>query len=129
MKPTRRLILAALCLTSLLLLTACSTRLMWVGTRGSNSLEASFASFNGSESKTLAIESPTLLELKYSVNLTKGELAIQLFDQKGEWILEKTFTESSSGMESILLPEKGHYLLVINGAWASGDYQLSWVND
>mgnify|MGYP001220239263 FL=1 len=129
MKSTRRLIIAVLILTSLFALSACSARLMWVGNRGSHSLEASFASFNGSESKTLKIDAPADLALEYNVTLSKGELALELYHPDGDLIWQKDMNASTSGQESIALPDEGHYLLVINGAWASGDYQVSWIND
>ncbi len=125
----RRLQISLVCLACVFFLSACSARLLWVGNRGSHSMEASFARFNGSETKIIQLEQPASLQLEYSVTLTKGEIVLELYQPDGQILWQKTFSGSGEGAETIKLPEAGHYLLMINGKWTSGGYQFSWIEN
>ena len=117
--------ISLLILTMVIVITGCDRRLLYVGNSTSNSINASYKLFTGTEDKNINLKQGEVLNIKYTSEVTSGKLFIQLFNPEKE--LVKDFKTNVSDDVEVKAEESGKYQIKIIGEDASGSFDLNFL--
>ena len=92
-----------------------------IGRRGKNRWGASMTSATGWTKRVLPLEEGKKYRLYYDVNLTDGDIVVEILHNKNVVCAFDTNSRTAT-----LPAEKGRYILGTRFKKASGDYELKW---
>lgn len=123
LKQTGWIVLLTLCLA------ACNLNMGKSEHNGKNSSEASFALMTNTSTRQIDIqEADKALMVAYEVELSKGSIAVRLFDPAGALAWEKTFSATATEKNCIAIDQlsTGKWALEITADKAGGHYKVQW---
>jgi len=89
-----------------------------------NGLKASYAFFNGRETRVIPVEAGQTLEFSYKSTVEQGELTITVEDPAKNKVANlKSGVDAS---EEVNADQAGNYRLVITGKETKGSYDVKW---
>ena len=111
------------------LLAACSqstARLDWVETSAPGHVEASYAKFTGTETRTVLAQAGRTLYLEYKAEVDAGDLCLEVKDPFGKTIWYATLCEDCAETKALPVDEDGCYTIFVEGEDAEGSFDLVW---
>ncbi len=129
LKHVRRLPLLATTVLLLGLLAGCGqskVQLAWVESNRPGHFEASYATFNGSEARTVWADAGETLSLKYDVRVNKGILTISAEGPDGDLLWEVSLSEDAKDAVVLPVDRGGRYAITVRGDDSGGSFGLSW---
>ena len=118
--------IAFLSLITLLLLSACSRQVGWVGLNYLNTIDASYQLFDGQKVERIQVDAGDTFNLTYDIEVEDGALRFELLDPDREVIWEASFLEDNEDMIHFQAEKSGRYVLKINGDQTKGGFDLHW---
>ena len=110
----------------LLVLTACNFRQGWVEVTLSDRIRATYSLFDGQNGTNVELASGEVLTLEYDIEITKGDLTLQIINPDKVVIWEESFNENAAGNTSITAEIEGVFQLVEIGEMTGGGFDLHW---
>jgi hypothetical protein len=110
-------------------LVACSqsaVRLGWVEASSPGHVEASYAKFTGTETRTVLAQAGGTLYLEYKAEVEAGDLCLEVKDPFGKTIWHATFCEDCAETKALPVDEDGCYTIFVEGEDATGNFDLAW---
>jgi len=101
-------------------------RIGWREFSGAGRERASYASFDGVQTRTFRAEAGTRIELECEITVEEGSLAISLTAPDGEALWEERFEGSRETSVNVTAPADGRYLLRVTGEATGGGFDISW---
>jgi hypothetical protein len=95
-------------------------------TRGPNHMAYSYTTFSGHESAPVELGSGQLLTVDYQVQMTKGNLSIEIQSPQNELLWQKNFESDASDSIELQPQEAGQYFIIISADSAGGSFDISW---
>lgn len=86
---------------------------------------AAFEDFNGKQSFRISAKEQEILKLKYSINVTSGNLSMVIKSPRNQ-VLSKTFIGSTSDSVNIENQTNGPYKVEFIASHAAGNFDLSY---
>jgi hypothetical protein len=119
-------IFVTILLILLILLSACTRKIGWVGMNYDSKMKASYTGFNGPESAIIRLDAGEEFVLQYQVTVEEGGLMLQLTGPEGQIVWTETFQADDEGQFQFTTENGGRYLLQAIGSETRGSYDLSW---
>ena len=110
----------------LVLLSACTRKIGWVGMNFDSKMKATYTGFDGPESAVVRLEAGEEFMLDYQVTVEEGKLTLQLTGPDGLVVFWETFKADDEGQFQFTSEKGGRYLLQAIGVETRGGYDLSW---
>lgn len=88
-----------------------------------NGMSASFARFDGEETKKINLDQGDQLVISYELKTESGTLKIQIVDAENETVFSET---GASGEFELLAEETQDYEIQVLGEKAKGSYLITW---
>lgn len=98
----------------------------WKNTNGDDFTEVSYKFYSGLTYITLTTEMDTEIELAYTLTVKDGELQMEIIDEEGTAMLDKSFTASQNGTVRLKLAGGTVYKVNFRGKETSGSYKARW---
>ena len=110
-------------------LTACSqsaVRLGWLETSSPGHVEASYAKFTGTETRTVLAQAGKTLYLEYNAEVHAGDLCLEVKDPFGQTIWRAMLCEDCAETKALAVNVDGCYTIFVEGEGAEGSFDLAW---
>jgi len=108
------------------LLSACSRQVGWVGLNYLNTIDVSYQLFDGKKFERIQMDAGDTFSLTYDVEVEDGALRFDLVDPDREQVWEASFLEDSEDEMTFRVEKSGRYLLRIIGDQTEGGFELRW---
>ncbi len=110
----------------LVLLSACTRKIGWVGMNYDSKMKAAYTGFTGPESAIIRLDPGEGFLLEYQVTVEEGGLTLQMTGPDGQVIWAEAFRTDDEGQFQFTSENGGRYLLQAIGDETRGGYDLSW---
>jgi hypothetical protein len=104
----------------------CKLQFGWVASNRPGCFEANYATFSGSEVRSLRVDAGEMLVFEYSARVTEGALTISVEGPEDEILWVVSLDEDSADAMELPVEPGGHYSVVVCGDSAGGSFDLSW---
>ena len=120
-------ILPFIIISLLVILTGCNYRQGWVEMTYANRMRATYSLFDGQHGTAIGlIAADGTMTLTYDLEITKGNLSLQILNPGREVVWEDTFSESTKGSTSFTAEIDGRYRINVVGGETAGGFDLHW---
>lgn len=129
MKNAQKVLVVGLLLSLVGLLAGCGERKIqvgWVASSAPGRFSASYASFTGSETRTVRADAGEMLVLRYEIEVNRGTLSVRVEDPDGEILWDASFEEAAVDSVQIPAEQDGRYAITVQGDGAGGSFELLW---
>jgi uncharacterized protein YdeI (BOF family) len=110
----------------LVLLSACTRKIGWVGMNYDSKMNASYNGFTGPESAIIRLDAGEGFVLDYQVAVEEGNLTLKLTSPGGQVVWSDSFNTDDEGQYQFTSEDGGRYLLQAIGDETRGGYDLRW---
>jgi hypothetical protein len=126
----RRMLTAPLAVVVLLVILAgCGHsrfQLGWVESNQPGRFGASYATFSGSEIRTVRVGDGQTLLLKYKVEVDKGAVTFRVEGPDARVLWHTTLSGDTQDAVELRVDEAGRCAIIVRGDGAGGSFDLSW---
>ncbi len=119
-------IVITILLILLVLLSACTRKIGWVGMNYDSKMKANYTGFTGPETAIIRLDAGEEFVLDYKVMVEEGGLTLQLTGAGGQVVWSQTFLDDGEGQSHFTSEDGGRYLLQAIGDETRGGYDLNW---
>lgn len=129
MLQIRTILLVVLAILLAGILASCSqsaVRFGWLETSSPGHVEASYAKFTGTETRTVLAQAGRTLYLEYQAEVDAGDLCLEVKDPFGRTIWHVTLCEDCAETKALPVDEDGCYTIFVEGEDAEGSFDLAW---
>lgn len=99
-------------------------QILYAGSNMGNQITGSYRYFQGTETKSIEMDSSEVYSFNYSSEVASGGLSIQLLDPDGTTAID--FKTDTSGTIEYTAEVDGKHTLVIIGNGTRGKFSVSW---
>jgi hypothetical protein len=117
-------VLLLIALLAVMVFTGCTRKLMWVGKRDWDHIEARYKRFTGSEIKEIQVEEGDTVVIDYQFEVDAGTLSLRITGPGGDEVV--SLTADTDGEEQIRVEESGTYTLEVLGDKTEGSFKINW---
>lgn len=103
-----------------------NVRVGWVEMSDLDSMSATYATFDGTEARSIGVEAGQNVALTYEATAERGTLTMQMVSPDDEIVWEETITEGDSGTAVVTAEQDGRYRLVLVGEDTGGSFDVTW---
>ncbi|WP_379154496.1 hypothetical protein [Paenibacillus sp. sgz5001063] len=112
---------------SLIMVTGCEKKLMYVGSSTPHQIKASYRLLSGTEKHNLKLKEGDTIHISYASKVEKGELTMKLYDPDHK--LFKELETDKEGEEDLQIQQTGTYKLEIVGTGTKGSFKFKYAKE
>jgi hypothetical protein len=125
----RNILMAATLVVLVGLLVGCSqssSRFGWVETSSPGHVKATYAEFNGTETRTVLAQPGETLYLEYDAEVDNGSLQLEVYDPYGETVWCVALCRDCGETKALPVYMAGCYTISVRGEATEGGFDLKW---